>query len=72
MKITAREEKPHAKRHTLASSGPGELMVYRRASANGGAYEIEVCGDTETVTIILTDAEAAAIATSLFDRIKGN
>lgn len=72
MKITARDEKPNAKRRTVASSGPGELMVYRRASANGGAYEIEVCGDDETVTIILTDNEAARIATSLFDKIKGN
>lgn len=72
MKITAREEKPHAKRRMIASSGAGELMVYRRASANGGAYEVEVCGDDETVTIILTDDEAARIATGLFDRIKGN
>jgi hypothetical protein len=72
MKITAREEKPHAKRRTVASSGEGELMVYRRASLHGATYEIEVCGDDETVTVVLTEEEAARVVTSLFDRIKGS
>ena len=72
MKITAREEKPHAKRRTVAFSGEGELMIYRRASPNGGAYEVEVCGDDETVTVVLTEAEAACVATGLFNLIKGS